>query len=282
MKSFIFRFMVILAIFFAPLSISAQATVEPPPNNVMLMTKINLNANPNARIITTKDTKNSEYTTPQDIKDYATQGLATNARLDSTNTVNNAQTVAIFGKASLTQLAAEAETRRVKDSILQANYNYGQPVIGEVKMFSGANVPQYHLIADGRMLKKSQYSALYAQIGGQYGENTDSFALPNLINKFVRGGTNRGAAGGADNITIVKSNLPLLSVDVPVNTDGGEGDSTDPTKILSADGSAGSFTGMGANALYSGSPIPVTGTGSNTAIPILPSYIVLSYIIRVL
>ena len=72
MKISFFLKLVILALFFAPLSIQAQNT----PTNVMQMTKIDLAANPNARIITTKSTKNSQYTTPNDLKTFvSTSGV---------------------------------------------------------------------------------------------------------------------------------------------------------------------------------------------------------------
>ena len=59
---------------------------------------------------------------------------------------------------------------------------------GTVAFYAGADVPAGWLPADGRTLKRSEYSALFAAIGTTYGApDEDSFCLPDARGLFLRG-----------------------------------------------------------------------------------------------
>jgi microcystin-dependent protein len=168
-------------------------------------------------------------------------------------------------------------------TIMNNNINYVGTIIGEVKTIAGSNVPTNYLLCDGRMLSKTAYSSLYSTISGQFGENADSFRLPDLSNKFVRGGINRGVTGGTDSVTLSVSNMPPLDVSIPVNKTGGLATNrNNPSQGVLATTTANMYSASTPNGTYSGAPIRLDQVGQNAPISITPSYIVLSYIIRAL
>jgi microcystin-dependent protein len=69
-------------------------------------------------------------------------------------------------------------------------------------MFAGSTIPTGWLLCDGRDVSRVQYPDLFAAIGVTYGvgDGINTFALPNLINRFLIGvapaglGTTGGAA----------------------------------------------------------------------------------------
>jgi microcystin-dependent protein len=200
--------------------------------------------------------------------------------LNNKSKSTQAQINAINDVLPLKQNAAKAKTDSAQ---FASNINYVGTIIGEVKMIAGSNVPTNYLLCDGRMLSKTAYSSLYSTISGQFGENTDSFRLPDLSNKFVRGGTNRGQSGGADSVTLNVSNMPPLSVSIPVNTTGALATNrNDPSVGVLAKTATNFYSASTPNGIYGGSPIPLNSVGQNAAMSITPSYIVLSYIIRAL
>jgi microcystin-dependent protein len=64
-------------------------------------------------------------------------------------------------------------------------------VTGMISMWSGTdeNVPEGWLVCDGSALSQSNYAALYAAIGTNFGANppTGQFYIPDLRGRFVRG-----------------------------------------------------------------------------------------------
>jgi microcystin-dependent protein len=200
----------------------------------------------------------------------------------------------------------QTKAKATEDSLIHVNnIKYGQPIIGEVTMFAGSNVPTNYLIADGRMLKKTDYPVLYSTIVGQFGENSDSFRLPNLTEKFVQGGTNRGQTGGADYVTLTESNLPshthavtgevkVAIADQQGNVAAGAGNvlgkvaqDTGTSPIADVEVYV-STSGRGAATFNEGNKLggishnlTSASVGSGESFSVLPSFIVLSYIIRV-
>lgn len=59
--------------------------------------------------------------------------------------------------------------------------------IGCILIYSSDKVPQDFLPCDGSELSKTAYSRLYDLIGGTWGETENTFFLPDLQGKFVRG-----------------------------------------------------------------------------------------------
>jgi microcystin-dependent protein len=92
------------------------------------------------------------------------------------------------------------------------------PYIGAIFMFAGNFAPQGYAFCNGQLLPISQNAALFSLIGTFYGGNgTSNFALPNLQGasplSFGQGpGLSQrdiGGTGGAANVTLPSSQLPL-------------------------------------------------------------------------
>jgi microcystin-dependent protein len=79
----------------------------------------------------------------------------------------------------------------LQSSVYAKYANNGNPV-GTVISFagSGATVPAGYLICDGTEVLKTSYPALYAAIGGIWGENGANFNLPDMRGMFLRGFAN--------------------------------------------------------------------------------------------
>ena len=156
--------------------------------------------------------------------------------------------------------------------------------IGTVMLFAGNFAPRGWAFCQGQLLPIAQNTALFSLLGTTYGGNGQTtFGLPNLQGRVPVGfGTGAGLSKvdlgqmwGTENVTLLTNQIPAHVhaagamtanvknpgfVDVPVNKDGGSGDSTVPTGILSADGAANSFTNEGANGKYAGKSLLVQGT----------------------
>ena len=65
---------------------------------------------------------------------------------------------------------------------------------GTVQMFAGKTIPAGWLLCNGAAISRTTYSALYNVIGTTYGggDGRTTFALPNLIDKFVQGAATAG------------------------------------------------------------------------------------------
>lgn len=89
----------------------------------------------------------------------------------------------------------ESDTRYA----LKANIPDGLPIGAYLSYPSQKTIPAGFLIADGRSLKKAEYTELFDVIGYTYGGSGDNFSLPNFADgKFMRGiGGNAAALGAA-------------------------------------------------------------------------------------
>lgn len=80
----------------------------------------------------------------------------------------------------------------------------GMPT-GTVLSFAGNTVPENYLLCDGSAVSRSTYADLFKVIGTTYGagDGSSTFNLPNLVNRFVEGGSASGAVknAGLPNIT---------------------------------------------------------------------------------
>lgn len=92
--------------------------------------------------------------------------------------------------------------------------------IGEIRPFGFGFIPRGYLPCDGRLLSISQYSALFAILGIQYGGNgTTNFALPNLQGRVTMsqgqmpGGSSYvvGEESGSTDVTLLTSEMPAHS-----------------------------------------------------------------------
>lgn len=85
-------------------------------------------------------------------------------------------------------------------------------LVGAVASFSGNNaLPEGWLLCNGAAVSRETYAALFNIIGTTYGSGNDSttFNLPNLADKFIQGNATAGTvkAAGLPNITGMGWNL---------------------------------------------------------------------------
>lgn len=84
----------------------------------------------------------------------------------------------------------------------------GLAVTGELKLFAGTSAPAGWLFADGRVLSRTTYAALYAVIGTAYntsGESSTDFRIPDYRGRMIMGPDNFGTTGAASRITVASS-----------------------------------------------------------------------------
>jgi microcystin-dependent protein len=85
-------------------------------------------------------------------------------------------------------------------------------MVGEIKLWSGENIPAGWLACDGRTLNVVEYLPLYTVLGNLYGGNSTTFVLPDLRDRTVRGLNPvtqlLGSTTGSDYVTINNNNLP--------------------------------------------------------------------------
>lgn len=78
--------------------------------------------------------------------------------------------------------------------------------MGSIAYFAGqSSAPAGWVLCDGSAVSRTTYATLFSAVGTTYGsgDGSTTFALPNLINKFVEGSTTAGTtkAAGLPNIT---------------------------------------------------------------------------------
>lgn len=155
--------------------------------------------------------------------------------------------------------------------------------IGEVKMFAGNFAPRGWAYCDGQLLSIAQNQALFSVIGTIYGgDGRTTFALPDLRGRVAMGPrtgpglTTRvlGQRFGVQTMSLNLLNLPshthtailssfLGAVDIPVNTEsGGEDDSNPGSGVLANNGKDRFSSETTTNAKYGGQSVPVSGTGN--------------------
>lgn len=95
----------------------------------------------------------------------------------------------------------DAYTKRESDDkfALKTELTDGLPIGAYLSYSSQKTIPAGFLIADGKSLKKAEYTELFDVIGYTYGGSGDNFNLPNFADgKFMRGiGGNAAALGTA-------------------------------------------------------------------------------------
>ena len=110
----------------------------------------------------------------------------------------------------------DAYTKRESDDkfALKTELTDGLPIGAYLSYPSQKTIPAGFLMADGRSLKKAEYTELFDVIGYTYGGSGDNFSLPNFADgKFMRGiGGNAAALGTAQQDAINTKNLQIRSI----------------------------------------------------------------------
>lgn len=97
---------------------------------------------------------------------------------------------------------------------LKTELTDGLPIGAYLSYPSQKTIPAGFLLADGRSLKKAEYTELFDVIGYTYGGSGDNFSLPNFADgKFMRSiGGNAAALGTAQQDAINTKNLQIRSI----------------------------------------------------------------------
>ena len=110
----------------------------------------------------------------------------------------------------------DAYTKRESDDkfALKTELTDGLPIGAYLSYPSQKTIPAGFLIADGRSLKKAEYTELFDVIGYTYGGSGESFNLPNFADgKFMRSiGGNAATLGTAQQDAINTKNLQIKSL----------------------------------------------------------------------
>ena len=104
-------------------------------------------------------------------------------------------------------------------------FNY----VGEIKLFSGAKIPEGWLLCDGRELPINEYEALASLLGNLYGGTATTFCLPDLRSRIPLGQSTafaQGSKGGAETVKLETSHLPAHQHTPACNTAAGDQDAT--------------------------------------------------------
>ncbi|KGM53266.1 microcystin-dependent protein [Lysobacter daejeonensis GH1-9] len=147
--------------------------------------------------------------------------------------------------------------------------------IGQVMMAGFGFAPKYFAQCNGQLLPINQNQALFSLLGTQYGGNgTTNFALPDLRGRTPVGYASSvdpswqppavqiGQAAGAENVTLLASNLPAHGH--PVNASTSDGTSRIPTGRMYANSTNSGGTAI---PLYGPSNGPRVGMNPQTVAP---------------
>jgi microcystin-dependent protein len=139
------------------------------------------------------------------------------------------------------------------------------PFVGEIRIFAGNFAPRGYAFCNGQLLPISQNQALFSLIGTFYGgDGKATFALPDLRGRVpIHMGQGpglspyvQGQLGGAENVTLLSTQIPAHSH--PVNAIAAGGNSASPSGSLPAIESTGTsldYSSGGANATMSSAMI---------------------------
>lgn len=122
-------------------------------------------------------------------------------------------------------------------------------MLAELKWI-GRAVPDWCLLCDGAEYDRVDYPDLYAVIDDIYKTSADTFVVPDLIGRTVRGAIVPGGEGGADSVTLTETELPAHAHGLHAHSAHTHGVSPD-------------LEGAGVPDLSAGPPVPSsTGTAS--------------------
>ena len=160
---------------------------------------------------------------------------------------------------------------------------------GSIYMYAGTSAPNGWLICNGGSYSTTGYSDLFSVIGYGYGGGGNSFKVPNLVGKIIRGVSNPSSlnsTGGKanDSVTLTAANLPSHShtySDAYYASDPGSrigaarGTDNDNSYVWRT--SNDSFKHGHAPGINTGS----TGSGTAFTIETIPKHLEFNYIIKI-
>lgn len=105
--------------------------------------------------------------------------------------------IILSSQAEYDQMKADGKIEPDVDYVIEeteqnVNAMIGYVPIGVVFPYCATTPPVNYLICDGSLYNKTAYPELYAIIGNTFGGDDTTFAVPNLTDRFIQGGTNVG------------------------------------------------------------------------------------------
>jgi microcystin-dependent protein len=162
-----------------------------------------------------------------------------------------------------------------------------EPLLGEIRMFTGNFAPQGWAMCNGQLLPINQYQAVFSILGTTYGGNgTSNFALPDLRGRVpIHLGQGpglspyiQGQSGGVENVTLLSSQMPVHNHLVNAVASGGNQPS--PSGNLPAIESTGTSLDY-SNAVANGqmNPAMISNAGGGLPVPNVQPYLCINFII---
>ena len=106
----------------------------------------------------------------------------------------NLNDIIIYGNAKfqVVKIATNNDITNIQNQLNSVTYDYVP--IGVIFPFCGNTIPNSYLLCDGSVISRTTYNKLFNVIGTIYGtgDNSTTFNLPNLIDKFIEGSSTAG------------------------------------------------------------------------------------------
>ena len=142
---------------------------------------------------------------------------------------------------------------------------------GVVITYAGSTAPEGWLLCDGSAVSRDTYATLFDVIGTTYGvgDGSTTFNVPNLSGRVVIGPSQShalGSTGGSETVTLVESELPSHSHEVPKHGHANTIAAKTPSFSHSITQAVFKYTGTGTAKAGSGNDGKLyTSTSSSTA-----------------
>jgi microcystin-dependent protein len=156
-----------------------------------------------------------------------------------------------------------------------------EPFLGEIRMVGFNFAPVGWALCNGQVLPISQNAALFSLLGTTFGgDGRTTFALPNLQGMFpmhMGGGFFMGQTGGAASVKLTTAQMPAHSHTLGCNTAGGtQASPSGGYPAIESTGTSLNYAATGGGAMNTA---VVGTTGGTTAVPTLPPYLCVNFII---
>ena len=161
--------------------------------------------------------------------------------------------------------------------------------MGEIKMFAGNYPPANWAFCQGQLLAISEYNALYAILGTQFGgDGRVNFNLPDLRSRVPVGSGQglglsyraQGQYGGYERVALSANQLPSHSHTINCDmTSDSRSESADPENNLPAKNTSGKSYGANATGGHQMHTNTVNNTGNGDLIENMQPWMCLNFII---
>lgn len=161
-----------------------------------------------------------------------------------------------------------------------------QQFLGEIRIFAGNFPPRNWMFCQGQLLPISQYTALFALLGTQFGGNgTSTFGLPDLQGRTPLGqGTGPGLSAyvmgeetGTESVTLLQTQMPQHAHTLQSRSS--RADRSNANNAMIAQGSDELYANTPPNTQLH--PASVSATGGSQPHNNMQPFLTLSFIIAV-